>query len=65
MPRRCQHASCSKVPAYGVAGTETAEFCGDHKKEVMVNVRIRKRCAHGGCTTRPSYGTEATKTAEL
>lgn len=31
-----------KRPSYGVTGTTKAEFCYDHKKAGMVNVRINK-----------------------
>ena len=64
MPKRCTHAGCTKQPRYGVAGTKTAEYCSEHRKDGMVNV-ASKRCTHAGCTKRPSYGVAGTKTAEF
>ena len=64
MPRRCTHTGCTKQSSYGVAGTKKKEFCFDHKKDGMVDVR-NKECTHDGCTKQPSYGVAGTKAAEF
>lgn len=54
------------VVLYGVAGssTKTGEFCAQHKKEGMVNVRKHK-CNHPTCTTSPLFGVAGTRKAEF
>ncbi|CAN0439672.1 unnamed protein product, partial [Pylaiella littoralis] len=64
MGRECSHAGCTKQPSYGVAGTETAEFCSGHANDGMVDV-VTKKCTRLGCTKQPRYGMAGTKMAEF
>ncbi len=64
MPAECSHAGCTKVPSYGVDGTNKMEFCSQHKRDGMVDLR-HKRCGHHGCSKQPSYGVEGTNKKEF
>ena len=63
MPVTCHHVGCTKYPLYGVAGSKTVEFCSEHMKDGMVDVKS-KRCAHHGCTKQPNYGVAGSKKPE-
>ena len=41
---------------YGLEGKK-AEYCVEHKKENMVNVK-NKKCKENGCQKQPHYGLE-------
>ena len=56
--------SCSSQPSFGVEGNKTAEFCLQHAKEGIVNVKDRN-CAQPTCNKRPSHGVKSSKAAEF
>jgi len=37
--KRCLHRGCSKVPSFGVDGSNRSEFCSEHKRDWMVVVQ--------------------------
>ena len=38
--KRCAHVACTNLAFFGMAGTRTtAEYCGRHAKDTMVNLR--------------------------
>lgn len=47
-------------PSYGTEGTKNTEFCSQHAKAGMVNVKS-KQCGRRGCNLTPSYGLEGAK----
>lgn len=51
--------------SYGLGRTKKAEFCHQHAKGRMMDVRNNKKCSHPGCSKRPSYGLDGTKKAEF
>ncbi|CAM9586530.1 unnamed protein product [Ectocarpus sp. 4 AP-2014] len=53
LARKCGHPGCMKQPSFGTDGSKKAEFCSQHAKQGMVNLRSR-RCNHPGCMKRPS-----------
>ncbi len=64
MVKECCHRGCVKRPSYGAYGSTRAEFCAQHAKDGMIDVRS-KRCGHRGCITRPSYGVNGTTKAQF
>ena len=46
---------------FGVAGSKTVEFCSEHRKEGVVNVKDK---AYPGCTKRPVYGVTGSKNVD-
>lgn len=60
----CAVPGCAKKPSYGVNGTKTAQFCGQHRKEGMVNVRSKK-CTDTGCGKKASYGVDGTTSGQF
>ena len=47
-----------------MAGTNKVEFCCEHMKDGMVNVKSKK-CDHHGCAKLPSYGVAGTTKREF
>ena len=47
---RCSHEGCNKRPAYGVTDSTEGNFCSEHEKYGMVNIRA------GGVRTRVAQG---------
>lgn len=50
--KKCAHPSCIKQPSHFMEGSKTAEFCGGHAQEGMVNV-VGKICVHPSCCKWP------------
>lgn len=53
--KKCAEEECSKSPSYGVAGSKKAEFCSQHARAGMVNVKSNA-CVQEDCSKQPSYG---------
>jgi len=49
--KTCCEEGCKKIPNYNVEGETKALYCGQHKREGMVNV-ISKSCKSEWCTTQ-------------
>ena len=64
MRPRCGHHGCIKQPSYGVDGSNRKEFCPEHKRDGMVDLK-HKRCGHHGCGKRPSYGADGSNKVEF
>ncbi|CAM9522436.1 unnamed protein product [Sphacelaria rigidula] len=62
--KQCGDEGCSKKPSYGVAGSKKAEFCSQHARGGMVNVRFQTCCSEG-CSKKPSYGVAGSKNARF
>lgn len=60
----CIHAGCARKASHGVKGTRKQEYCVEHAKAGMVNLRS-KRCAHPGCFKIPTYGMEGSKVRDF
>lgn len=58
----CEHDGSTKNPSYV---SKVSEFCAQHVKVGIINVRA-KRCIHEGrCTRCPSFSVEGGKTANF
>ncbi len=64
MPSTCSYDSCTKQPSFGVDGSNKSEFCCEHKRDGMVDLKT-KRCLHHGCSTQPSFGVDGSKKKEF
>lgn len=45
--KRCTLSGCTKGLSFGVASKKTVEFCCEHAKDRMVNIRSRKYANRG------------------
>ena len=50
--KQCAELNCTKQPSYNYDTSRTRLYCGEHKKDGMINV-ASKRCLH--CTKIPGY----------
>ena len=62
--RKCLPERCGKQPSFRVAGARTAEYCVQHSKNGMVDLKTRSKCSTEGCGKEPSFGEAETKMAE-
>ncbi|CAN0316686.1 unnamed protein product [Ascophyllum nodosum] len=58
--RKCRTEGCSKRPSFGVAGTNTAEYCAQHAPDGVVDVK-RRKCKIEGCCKIPPIGWQVRK----
>ena len=61
--KTCRTEGCGKQSSFGVAGTNTREYCAQHAPVGMVNV-TSKKCRTEGCGKLPSFGVAGTKIRE-
>jgi len=52
----CHHPNCKTRTTYNVEG-QKALYCGQHKREGMVDVK-NKTCCEEGCKKHPIYNVE-------
>ena len=57
----CCEDGCNKRPYFNEEGQTTGLYCGDHKKENMINV-LDKRCCEDGCNKHPYFNEEGQTT---
>lgn len=65
--KRCDRGS-TKLPSSGALESSVGQFCFQHVKDGMVNVRRESRrsnkCGHRGCTNRPSNEAQGSAAVE-
>ena len=61
--KKCPHIACTKTALLGMAGTRTPEFCGQHAKGRMVNIK-NKSLTRRGCGKPLSLGVDGRGNAE-
>jgi hypothetical protein len=58
--KRCAENGCITQPQFNHPTENVGLYCGQHRKEGMVNV-MSKRCAEEGCNAQPSFNLPAEK----
>jgi hypothetical protein len=54
MTQKCTYENCKRYATYNYADQKKRIYCGEHKKENMVDV-AHKKCIEPGCTAQPTY----------
>ena len=50
----CCEDGCNKQPVFNEEGQTRPLYCGEHKKDNMIDV-LNKRCCEDGCNKRPNF----------
>ena len=59
----CKTKGCGKQSSFGLAETKTVEYCAQHAKSGIVDVKNRQ-CRTEGCSKQPLFGVAGARTAE-
>ena len=51
----CIESTCAKQCCFNFVNIKTPLYCGEHKKNLMVNVKDPK-CIEENCSKRPNFG---------
>ena len=51
----CIESTCAKQCCFNFVNIKIPLYCGEHKKNLMVNVKD-PQCIEENCSTRPTYG---------
>ena len=57
----CCEDGCNKQPNFNDKGQTRPLYCGDHKKDNMIDVK-NKRCCEDGCNKQPAFNEEGQTT---
>jgi hypothetical protein len=56
----CNEENCNKSAGFNYTGETILLYCGEHKKENMIDLK-HKSCIEPGCDKRPIYNYEGNK----